>query len=68
MKVTGTELAGVNQLTYNGSYGKGDDVTSGSGAGSNTRVQARVPLGAVTGPISLTRSSARHSRSCPGRC
>ena len=25
--VTGTDLSGVNQLTFNGSYGKGDDVT-----------------------------------------
>ena len=60
--VTGTELAGVNQLTFNGSYGKGDDVIARVRAGSNTRVQARVPLGAVTGPISLTTASGGRSR------
>jgi murein DD-endopeptidase MepM/ murein hydrolase activator NlpD len=62
MKVTGTELAAVNALTFNGSYGKGDDVTIRVRPGSNTRVQARVPLGAVTGPISLTSSLGTHSR------
>ena len=37
--MTGTELAGVNQLTFHGSYGKGDDVTVKVRAGSNTRVR-----------------------------
>ena len=60
--VTGTELGGVNQLTYHGSYGKGDDVTVKVRAGSNTRVQARVPVGAVTGPISLTTAAGGHSK------
>ena len=31
-------------------------------AGSNTRIQARVPLGAVTGPISLSTASGGRSR------
>jgi murein DD-endopeptidase MepM/ murein hydrolase activator NlpD len=59
---TGTELAGVNQLTFHGSYGDGDDLTVKVRAGSNTRVQARVPVGAVTGPISLTTASGGQSR------
>jgi murein DD-endopeptidase MepM/ murein hydrolase activator NlpD len=59
---TGTELAGVNQLTFHGSFGKGDDVTVRVRAGSGTRVQARVPLGAITGPISLTSSAGAQSR------
>ena len=61
LKIVGTELAGVNQLTYYGSYGSGDDVTMKVRAGSNTRVQARVPLGAVTGPISLSTAAGGHS-------
>jgi murein DD-endopeptidase MepM/ murein hydrolase activator NlpD len=61
LKVAGSELAGVNALTYLGSYGSGDDVTVRVRAGSNTRVQARVPLGAVTGPVTLTTSSGAHS-------
>jgi murein DD-endopeptidase MepM/ murein hydrolase activator NlpD len=61
IKVVGTELAGVNQLTYMGSYGKADNVTVRVRAGSNSRVQSRVPLGAVTGPIELTTTAGAHS-------
>jgi murein DD-endopeptidase MepM/ murein hydrolase activator NlpD len=61
IKVVGTELAGVNQLTYMGSYGSSDNVTVRVRAGSNSRVQARVPLGAVTGPIELTTAAGGHS-------
>jgi murein DD-endopeptidase MepM/ murein hydrolase activator NlpD len=61
MKITGTELAGVNQLTYLGSYGSGDDVAVKVRAGSNTRLHARVPIGAVTGPIVLTNAAGGHS-------
>jgi murein DD-endopeptidase MepM/ murein hydrolase activator NlpD len=65
LKIAGTELAGVNQLTYLGSYGSGDDVTVRVRAGSNTRLQTRVPLGAVTGPIVLT--TAAGGRSAPSK-
>jgi murein DD-endopeptidase MepM/ murein hydrolase activator NlpD len=66
LKVTGTELAGVNQLTYLGSYGSGDDVTVRVRAGSDSRLQARVPLGAVTGPIQLaTAAGGRSAASKP---
>jgi murein DD-endopeptidase MepM/ murein hydrolase activator NlpD len=65
LKVAGSELAGVNQLTYLGSYGSRDDVKVGVRAGSTTRLQARVPLGAVTGPILLT--TAAGGRSAPSK-
>jgi murein DD-endopeptidase MepM/ murein hydrolase activator NlpD len=65
LKVAGSELAGVNQLTFLGSYGSGDDVPVKVRAGSNSRVQARVPLGAVTGPIQLT--TAAGGRSAPSK-
>jgi murein DD-endopeptidase MepM/ murein hydrolase activator NlpD len=61
LKIAGTELAGVNQLTYLGSYGSGDDVAVKVRAGSNARLQARVPLGAVTGPITLATATGGHS-------
>ena len=61
IKVVGTELAGVNQLTYMGSYGKADNVTVRVRAGSDSRVQSRVPLGAVTGPIELATAAGGHS-------
>jgi murein DD-endopeptidase MepM/ murein hydrolase activator NlpD len=61
LKVAGTELAGVNQLTFLGSFGSGDDVTVRVRAGSDSRLQARVPLGAVTGPIKLATAAGGHS-------
>jgi len=65
IKVVGSELAGVNQLTYMGSYGRADDVTVKVRAGGDSRVQSRVPLGAVTGPIAL--ATAAGARSAPSK-
>ena len=61
LKVTGTALASVNQVTYLGSYGSGDDVTVKVRAGSDRRINARVPLGAVTGPMSLSTAAGGRS-------
>jgi murein DD-endopeptidase MepM/ murein hydrolase activator NlpD len=63
LKVTGTALASVTQVTYLGSYGSGDDATVKVRAGSDHRINARVPIGAVTGPIAL--STAAGGRSAP---
>jgi murein DD-endopeptidase MepM/ murein hydrolase activator NlpD len=61
LKIVGTELAGVNALTYLGSYGSGDDATVKVRAGSDHRLNARVPIGAVTGPIALATASGGRS-------
>jgi murein DD-endopeptidase MepM/ murein hydrolase activator NlpD len=61
LKIVGTELAGVNAVTYLGSYGKADDSTVNVRAGSDHRINARVPIGAVTGPIALATASGGHS-------
>jgi murein DD-endopeptidase MepM/ murein hydrolase activator NlpD len=61
-KILGTELAGVTEVTYLGSYGSRDDLTVRVRAGSDTRIQARVPMGAVTGPISLNTAAGGHSQ------
>jgi murein DD-endopeptidase MepM/ murein hydrolase activator NlpD len=63
LKVTGTALASVTQVTYLGSYGSGDDLTTKVRPASDHRINARVPIGAVTGPISL--STAAGGRSAP---
>ena len=63
LKVTGMALASVSRVTYLGSYGSGDDATVKVRPGSDHRINARVPLGAVTGPISL--STAAGGRSAP---
>jgi murein DD-endopeptidase MepM/ murein hydrolase activator NlpD len=61
LKIVGTALGGVNAVTYLGSYGSGDDATMKVRAGSDSRINARVPIGAVTGPIALTTSGGGHS-------
>jgi murein DD-endopeptidase MepM/ murein hydrolase activator NlpD len=61
LKIAGTALGGVTQLTFLGNHGSGDDVAIKVRAGSDTRLQARVPLGAVTGPISLATSAGGRS-------
>jgi murein DD-endopeptidase MepM/ murein hydrolase activator NlpD len=63
LKVTGTALGSVTQVTYLGSHGSGDDATVKVRPGSDHRINARVPIGAVTGPISL--STAAGGRSAP---
>ncbi len=63
LKVTGTALATVNKVTFLGSYGSGDDVSVKVRQGNDQRINARVPIGAVTGPISL--STAGGTRSAP---
>ena len=65
LKIVGTELAGVNQVTYLGSYGSGDDTAVKVRAGSDRRINARVPIGAVTGPIALATSAG--GRSAPSK-
>jgi murein DD-endopeptidase MepM/ murein hydrolase activator NlpD len=63
LKVTGADLGAVNTITYLGSYGSGDDTTVKVRAGSDRRINAPVPIGAVTGPILLT--TANGARSAP---
>ena len=60
LKIVGTELAGVNQLTYHGQLRQRRRRDGARSApGSDTRLQARVPLGAVTGPIALATAAGR---------
>lgn len=62
LKVVGTDLASVNRLTYLGSYGSGDDIEVKVRAGSDKRVNARVPIGAVTGPVVVETAAGSRSR------
>jgi murein DD-endopeptidase MepM/ murein hydrolase activator NlpD len=61
LKVTGTALASVTHVTYLGSYGSGDDLTTKVRPASDHRINARVPIGAVTGPISLSTAAGGRS-------
>ena len=62
LKIVGSALGGVNTVTYLGSYGSGDDTTVKVRAGSDSRINARVPIGAVTGPIALATCGRRALR------
>jgi murein DD-endopeptidase MepM/ murein hydrolase activator NlpD len=63
LRITGRSLGSVVQVIFHGSYGKGDDAVARVRAGSSRRVNARVPIGAVTGPMSaVTRDEVRSRR------
>ena len=53
LKITGTELGGARRVVFHGGTGRADDVVSPVRPGSSTRLNVRVPLGAVSGPISV---------------
>src|SRR4051812_41810218 len=62
MRLTGTDLGGVRFMTFHGTYGRGDDITVRVRGGSATRLNARVPLGAITGPVSVKTAASVSSR------
>jgi murein DD-endopeptidase MepM/ murein hydrolase activator NlpD len=54
LKIAGESLGSVRTVLFQGSYGKGDDVAVKVRAGSDTRVLVRVPIGAVSGQLSVS--------------
>jgi hypothetical protein len=58
----GTGLASAETVLFHGSYGERDDVSMPVRPGSDTRLRARVPGGAVTGPVSVTTTQGASSR------
>ncbi len=63
LKITGTELGSAQEVVFHGSFGQGDDQAVAVISGSDSRTKARVPVGAVTGP--LTVATAEGSESPP---
>jgi murein DD-endopeptidase MepM/ murein hydrolase activator NlpD len=63
LKISGRSLGGVAKVIFHGSYGRSDDATVSVRAGSETRLHARVPIGAMSGPLTVVTdgglSSAR---------
>ncbi|MEA2330418.1 MAG: hypothetical protein QOH58_556 [Thermoleophilaceae bacterium] len=53
IKITGSGLAGAKQVRFLGSYGRGDDVSVPVRPRGDTGFSARVPVGAVSGPITV---------------
>jgi hypothetical protein len=62
LRIQGADLGSVRTVTFHGTYGRGDDITVRVRRGSATRLNARVPMGAVTGSISVAGSDALRSR------
>jgi len=62
LRITGTDLGSVRTVTFHGTYGRDDDVTTPVRSGSSRKLNARVPMGAVSGPISVMTASSVSSR------
>jgi hypothetical protein len=62
LRLTGTGLSSSVKVVFQGSYGRGDDVTARARPAGDTRLSAAVPLGAVTGPVRVTTAEGARSR------
>ena len=68
LKLTGSGLSDARRIVFHGSFGAADDVEGRVRSGSSTRLNAAVPVDAVTGPVSVeTGAGARSRRSRPVR-
>ncbi len=63
LKITGSALDTVTRVVFHGSRGRSDDVQSKVRAGSAHRLNAKVPVGAVTGPVSVLTGGGVSSKS-----
>jgi murein DD-endopeptidase MepM/ murein hydrolase activator NlpD len=61
VKITGSGLAAAEKVVFHGTYGGSDDVATRARPRTDTRLRARVPAGAVTGPVSVTTSDGAAS-------
>jgi murein DD-endopeptidase MepM/ murein hydrolase activator NlpD len=62
LRITGTGLGAAEEVVFHGTYGTRDDVTTPVRPSGDTRLRARVPGGALTGPISVVTSQGAESR------
>ena len=62
LAIRGTGLASAETVLFHGSYGERDDVSMPVRPRTDTRLRARVPGGAVTGPVSVITSQGAASR------
>ena len=62
VRITGTDLAAVRLVTFHGTYGRGDDATARARGGNPGRLSVRVPVGAISGPVSVTTADAVRPR------
>jgi len=62
LRLRGSELAGVTRVTFEGSHGSGDDVSVQVRRARDDRVRARVPVGAVSGPLTVATADGVESK------
>jgi murein DD-endopeptidase MepM/ murein hydrolase activator NlpD len=62
IKVAGSGLASVAKVLFNGSYGHGDDQTVSVRSHSDSTLTVRVPVGAVSGPITVVTAEQAKSK------
>jgi murein DD-endopeptidase MepM/ murein hydrolase activator NlpD len=62
IKLTGSSLTSASTVIFNGSYGHGDDQSVTVRSRSDKSLSVRVPMGAVTGPITVATSEKAKSR------
>jgi Peptidase family M23 len=66
LKIAGSGLLSVTRVVFQGSDGRGDDALAPVRAGSDTRIRARVPAAAVSGPLAVvTRDGVSSDPSAP---
>ena len=62
VKLTGSSLATVATVVFNGSYGRGDDVEVSVRPRSDKSLSVRVPVGAVSGSVTVVTSEGGKSK------
>jgi hypothetical protein len=62
LKILGRNLGSVRKVLFHGSQGRADDAQVQVRPGSERRIHARVPMGAVSGPVSVVVRRRLHSR------
>jgi murein DD-endopeptidase MepM/ murein hydrolase activator NlpD len=62
LAIRGSGLASAEEVVFHGSYGERDDVSTPVRSDGDTKLRARVPGGAVTGPVSVVTAQGATSR------
>ena len=62
IKIAGSGLASVATVRFDGSYGRGDDQSVSVRSHSDTSLAARVPVGAVSGPVTVVTAAQAKSK------
>jgi murein DD-endopeptidase MepM/ murein hydrolase activator NlpD len=65
IKLTGSGLSTAAKVIFGGSYGSADDLATKVRSHSDTTLSVRVPIGAITGPITVV--TAEKAKSKPTR-